>query len=539
MILKKLEVPVQNKVLNAYTENEGFLHKYFDYQNEEVAYGERLKELSTRQFKREALVDVIQTFMAPFGISSASEKHLQELAHDDAVTVVGGQQAGILTGPLYSVHKAITVILHAREQREKLGVPVIPVFWIAGEDHDLNEINHVYTEANGTVTKEQIKDQFVMKLMASDAKFDRESMVVFVKGIFGKFGETTFTETLLAEVLEAVQREETFTGFFVRLMNGLFAAEGLLFIDAAFEPLRKMEAEYFCRLIQATEPIADAVYKKERTLEADGFGLPIGTEEDAAHLFYVHETGRVLLSRREGQFVNDNAGLAFSTEEMLQIAQEEPTRLSNNVVTRPLMQDFVFPVLAFVGGAGELAYWAILKEAFHLMSLKMPIFVPRMSITFVSRKIEKSLAASALSVEDVMAGGATDRKNDFIENARNNQFIETIDTLQEKFLAEYQGLNEWFTEDDVMMNELLQKNLAFHKKQFEYLKHKYEDALYVKHDVALRKFDQLEAKLYPQGQFQERVYHPYVYLNEYGPSLIQDVLALPFDNDGAHYIVYL
>lgn len=539
MKFKKMEVPVQNKVLHAYENNEAFLHKYFDYPNVGSAYSDRLNELASRHFKREALADVIRSFMAPFGISPASEKHLSELMQNDAVTIVGGQQAGILTGPLYSIHKAITVIVKAKEQRRKLGVPVIPVFWIAGEDHDLNEINHVYTETNGQILKTQMQDKFVLKSMASDATFNRDTMKLFVKDVFEKLGETSHTESLLAEVLGAVERENTFTGFFTRLMNGLFAEEGLLFIDAAFEPLRKLESDYFCRLIQASESIASIVATKEQEMQADGFGSPIGAEEDAAHLFYVHETGRLLLTQKAGQFVNESVGLSFTKAELLQIAEKEPARLSNNVVTRPIMQDFIFPVLAFVGGAGELAYWAILKEAFHHLDLKMPIFVPRMSMTIISRQTEKRLRETKLSIEAVMTGAAAEQKVKLVDQMRDNHFVETVNAMQENLKTKYGALYEWFDEEDVMMNQLLKQNLAYHEKQFGYLKQKYEDAIYVKHDVALRKFDQLEAALHPQNQLQERVYHPYVFLNEYGPRLIKNLLALPFDEDGAHYLVYL
>lgn len=539
MILKKMELPVQNKVLHAYKNNAAFLHKYFDYPNEDDAYQERVEELALREFKREELTDAIHAFMAPFGISSTAKEHLEELKRNDAVTVVGGQQAGILTGPLYSIHKAITVLLHAKEQRRKLGVPVIPVFWVAGEDHDINEINHVYSEVNGQVTKEQIQDKFVWKLMSSDARFDRGAMVTFVKGIFGKFGETAFTEALLESVLEAVRQENTFTGFFVRLMNGLFREEGLLFIDAAFPKLRELESDYFCQLIEASDQIASLVVEKERTLQLDGFGLPIDARKDASHLFYVHETGRMLLTRQDELFVNESVGLSFTEDELLQIAKEQPSLLSNNVVTRPIMQDFVFPVLSFVGGAGELAYWAILREAFHHLSLKMPIFVPRMSITFVSRQTEKTLQEQTLSVEDVMAGKASEQKYAFIERVQDDWFTREIDMLQKSVSDEYKRLMEWFEVDDVMMNKLLKQNLSYHNKQFTYLKYKYEDTIYVKHEVMLQKFNQLEAELYPNRQLQERVHHPYAYLNEYGPTLIHDLLALPFDNDGAHYLVYL
>lgn len=539
MLLEKMSIPVQNQFLTAYKEDDIFTEKYFDYANLEESYKERVSELSTRQFKRDEIADVIQDFMEPFGLSEAAKTHIQELRQEDAVTIVGGQQAGILTGPLYSVHKAITVVLHAQAQRRKLGIPVIPVFWVAGEDHDIDEINHVHTQTEGQVMKEQMYERFVLKLTASDTEFDRHKMVTFVKTIFGKFGETAYTEALLAEVLEAVQQENTFTGFFVRLMNDLFAKEGLLFIDAAYEPLRKLESEYFCQLIKASEYIAHVVNEKEEMMHSEGFNKPIGAEKDAAHLFYIHETGRALLSRSGERFVNEAAGLEFTEEELLEIAQEQPALLSNNVVTRPIMQEYLLPVLAFVGGAGELAYWAILKEAFHHLSLKMPIFLPRMSITFISRQTEKQLKEQDLTVEDVMEGKAAQKKAMLVEKFHDNRFIETVNQLQETFTSEYEKLTDWFEEDNQMMQQLLQQNLKQHERQFDYLRNKYEDTIYVRHGKTLRQFDQLEAELYPLGQLQERIYHPYVYLNEYGPSLIQDLLALPFENDGEHYNVYL
>ncbi|MDS9470489.1 bacillithiol biosynthesis cysteine-adding enzyme BshC [Sporosarcina pasteurii] len=539
MKLEKIESPIQNKVLHAYRHNETFLHKYFDYGNEDSSYKQRVKELKERDFKRTELANVIREFMTPFGLSSTANKHIDDLMRDDAVTVVGGQQAGVLTGPLYSVHKAITVIMHAKEQRETLGIPVIPVFWVAGEDHDLHEINHVYSEVNGQVIKEQIQDKFVMKLMASDAQFERDKMVDFVKGIFEKFGETSHTEKCLTEVLEAIDKEMTFTGFFVRLMNGFFADEGLLFIDAAYGPLRTLESEYFCKLIQASGDIASSIVETEKQFQFDGFGIPIDAQEDATNLFYVHETGRMLLSRRDGEFVNDSVGIQFTEEKLLEIAKNQPTFLSNNVASRPLMQELVFPVLAFIGGAGELAYWAVLKNAFHHLGLKMPIFVPRMSITLVSRQTEKVLRENSLTVEEVMGGAATNEKIAYLEKLRDDNFIEEINKMEEKLAMEYERLSEWFGQEEKMMNELLQQNLSYHAKQFNYLKHKYEDTLYMKHEVAIRKFDKMASELFPNGQLQERIYHPYVYLNQYGPSLIKDLLALPLENDGSHYVIYL
>lgn len=538
MKMERLALPEQNKIMQAYNNDKGFLHTYFDYENIQSSYSERLQEINDRAFQRTELAETVYAFMEPFGISQKAAQHIKEL-EQDAVAVIGGQQAGILTGPLYSVHKAITVIVQAKQQRQMLGVPVIPVFWVAGEDHDLNEINHVYTEEDGTLLKTQIRDKFVLKLMASDAIYDQQMMVDYIKDVFVTFGETVHTKTLLTDVLDAVNKEQTFTGFFVRLMNGLFAEEGLLFIDSAYERLRKIESTYFRQLIKNAEPIAQAIVNTEHQFNFQGYGFPIEAQEDAANLFYIHEIGRVLLTRRNEFFVNDHAGLKFTEEELIQIAEETPELLSNNVATRPMMQDFVFPVLAFVGGPGEIAYWALLKEAFHLLGMKMPIIVPRMSMTLVHRRTVRLLEENGFSVADVIAGKVATARAAFLEEKRDKRFISAVNVAEEKLVNEYETIGDLLGEDEVMMQELLMKNIAFHKTQFDYLKVKAEEALLIKHQVAIRKLDDIETNIIPQGVLQERMYTPYTYLNSYGPTFIKDLLRLQYKVDSAHNVIYL
>ena len=528
----------KNKVMQSYTSDKEFLHTFFDYENEESSYSERLEELAGRTFERRQLAETIRSFMEPFGISASAYKHIDELA-ENAVAVIGGQQAGILTGPLYSVHKAITVILLAKKQREKLGTPVVPVFWVAGEDHDLNEINHVYTEMEGRATKHQYRENFVLKLMASEAEYDKQLMASLVKDIFGKFGETAYTKDLLDEVLDAIEQEETFTQFFVRLMNGLFKEEGLLFIDSASRQLRVLEKSYFALLIEESAQLAEEISNKEELFAEKGFGSPLGAESDAANLFYIHDTGRVLLSRKDGYFVNDSSGLRFSKADMLRIAEEEPWLLSNNVATRPLMQDMVFPVLAFVGGPGEIAYWAVLKEAFHHLDMKMPIIVPRMSMTLVTPQVKHALDEKSLTVDDVMSGAVFTAREQFVSGLQDERFDSVLDETEKILGQQYEKIAEYADQQGPMMQELLEKNLLFHTKQLNYLKGKAEEAVLLKHDAALRTFAILEGELFPEGVLQERLYTPYTYLNSYGPTLIQDLLKLPLEMDGTHKIIYL
>lgn len=526
----------KSEIMKAYEQNSEFQQEFFDYGQSKEYYAQRLDELANRPYQREELAETIHAYMEPFGISDAVSTHLEELAND-GVVIVGGQQAGVLTGPLYSVHKAITVILIAKQQRKELNKPVIPVFWVAGEDHDIEEINHVYTEQDGRPVKQQYPERFVLKNMASDTVYDSVVMESYIRLVFRDYQETAYTKQLLEDVLTAMNQEQTFTRFFVRLMNNLFSKHGLLIMDSADKSLRKLEANYFKKLITQSKELAEKISTTEQRFVQQGFGAPIQAAEDAAHLFYVHETGRILLSRKDDLFVNELAGLRFTQKEMLETADQTPWLLSNNVATRPIMQDFVLPVLAFVGGPGEIAYWALLKEAFHHLEIKMPILVPRISITLVTVESQHALEKCSLTLDEVMDGETVSRREEFLEEQSDMKLEQLLTETEVAIEQQYDKIVQHIA--DVDLRSLGEKNRAYHLRQVKYLRNKSEDVLLRKYAAAIQSYNLLEGGLYPERNLQERTYTPYPFLNEYGPQLIDDLLQAELPMNGEHLIIFL
>ena len=138
-----------------------------------------------------------------------------------------------------------------------------------------------------------------------------------------------------------------------------------------------------------------------------------------------------------------------------------------------------------------------------------------------------------------MTGEVAIARHEFIEGLRDDRFEEAVNEAETKLTPEYEKMCQLFGEEETMMRELLQKNLQFHTSQFKYIKEKSEEAQLVKHEVAVRMYDNIETELIPNGGLQERIYTPYVHLNSYGPTLIQDLLRLPFEMDGTHKVIYL
>ncbi|MGE7917761.1 bacillithiol biosynthesis cysteine-adding enzyme BshC [Viridibacillus sp. NPDC093762] len=538
MKLEQIDVPVTNQLLEDYRNQKSTISSFFHYTNEDVSFEKRLEELKNHPIRRAELVKVIREFMEPLEKSVKVEQHLQEL-ENNAVVVVGGQQAGLLTGPLYSIHKAISVLLLAKEQRAKLDIPVVPVFWIAGEDHDIDEINHTFTLLNGRLQKHIHPDRSKKKTMASTTTLDIGDTRKFIKNVFQQYGETAYTEDLLAKIDTFLVKSHTYTDFFAQLMHWFFKEEGLLLLDAADPKLRTYEAPYFERLVNHSEEIAAVVSYREALLADNGYGTPIGATKENANLFYVKEGERFLLERKDGKFINNVANVQFTKEELLQLATEQPACLSNNVVTRPLMQDMVLPVLAFVGGPGELAYWSTLKDAFELLDMKVPVFVPRMNMTLVNRQVGHLIEAHDLTITEVLSGKVAQMHQTFVNEVYDDAAKETIEKTKALLQQQYVELQKHLHNNNVHLDKLVIKNLDIHENQLDFLLKKIESEVLLQHDVTIRKFTEMEGHLIPEGNLMERIFNPFQYMNEYGMTLIDDIVHLPLEVSELHQVIYI
>lgn len=537
MKLEQVQLPVTNLLYADYIANKDKTHEFFEYHQQAKDFEKRAQYLKTKTYQFEKLAQTIEEYMSPFGISGRVQANI-ELLRKGAYAIVGGQQAGILTGPLYSVHKAITVLLLAKKQSEALQMPVVPIFWIAGEDHDIEEINHTYTLTDGQVKKRAYSIRSRKKTMASETVFDKAEMDRTFRQIFADYGETQYTKEILSKVQNAVQNSLTFTDLFTSLMNDLFKHHGLLMIDAANESFRQLQSDYFIQLIENSEVIAKEVYTKEQRLVSSGYPRPIQANENGVNLFYVLDGERHLLEWEDGFAKNKVAQLKFTKEQLIEIAKTAPHCLSNNVVTRPLMQDMVLPVLAFVGGPGELAYWATLKPAFDALHLQMPIFTPRMQFTIVTRQIAAILNEQGLTVEDVFNGKSEAQLKEFLASIEDQEANDMITSLQQMIITQYDKLCEHLDQQSVNLQKVIAKNELLHIQQFDYLKRKISEQVKLKHDVQIKRYEKIHAELTPYNGLQERIFSPYKYINETGSSFIDQIMDTELDFSH-HKVIYV
>jgi bacillithiol synthase len=541
MQIKPISLKGKSKLMEQYFQESKRVLKFFHYNPfHQNTYQKRYKELMNRSFQRDSLIEALLASNKNWNASAKTLGNIERLRDDKSVAVVGGQQAGLLTGPLYTIHKIISILQLAKDQENKLGVPVIPVFWIAGEDHDFQEINHVYIPNETKMKKVSISQKQRKKESVSMVEMDTQAIQNWVDQLFTTLKETEWTKNCYSKIKDIIDESKSFVDFFAKLIFLLFQDSGLVLLNSADPSIRQLESTYFVRLIETRESLAHEVESTLNNLWNEGFPISLDANRDDGHLFYHLNGERILLKVNElGNWTGKNGECEFSTEELIGIAMQKPQVLSNNVVTRPIMQDFLLPVLAFIGGPGEIAYWSALKGAFETLHMQMPPVLPRLSFTLVDKRTEKFLRQLGLHAEEVISNGVLSRKSNWLKKQLNPPIEELVENLKHEIEKAHSPLREIANDMKPDLGEVAEKNLLLLFKEIDYLKGRLLSEIKAKHAYTLSKYDWLEVFFHPKGGLQERCWNVFYFINEMGYSWIQSLMNESFDFKQEHYIIYL
>lgn len=498
----------------------------------------RSKYLSDKKYPRLAVGNHIEEYMKRFGLSDASLRNIN-LLKEDALVVVGGQQAGLLTGPLYAINKVISVIKLAEKQSELLDVPVVPVFWIAGEDHDYQEINHIFVKDNKSLIKKTYPYKPKTKEMVSDMALDYETAKEWIEEIIESLGETDRTNGLMTWLTDSLRDTVTISDFFANLLNELFKEYGLLLVDSGNPKFRKLGASAYYEIVQQCSNISTNVLNQQEKIRSAGYKPMLETGVDNANLFFYDfmDKNRTLLTfhKTENVFISKD-NLNFSKEELLEKVEAAPENFSTNVITRPMLQEKLFPVLAFVGGPGEIIYWAETSEAFGLVGEKMPPVYPRLNITLLERNIASHLDELHLTVEKVIKTGCLNEKKTILDSLKDRTIEESYEILNDMIDRQHDRWSEAAIPYDSNLESLFKKNKSILLKQLEFMKQKTDESHLRIHEEIARKYDNIENSLHPLNGPQDRVLNPIYFMNKYGKDWLDFLLRSDFEFGEYHYV---
>lgn len=486
---------------------------------------------------RAALVSAMIDFNRRIGNSAKALDTLESLLEPDALVVVGGQQAGLFGGPLYNIYKAVTIIQLAREAAQRLNRPVIPVFWIAGEDHDWDEVNHIhYLSNHAGVRKLKIEPTLPLaRTSISRLALDGDAWRKALEQIDESLVDSEHKRTLMAKLNEIAEGSATLTEVYARLMVWLFGSHGLVFMDSDDPGIREIESPMFQALIEHNERINDALLQGDGLVRELGYQPQAEVHKDGANLFIFDQGERVLLMRNDEGFADKRGNRTFTKQQLSDLARREPHQFSNNVLTRPLMQEYLFPVLATVLGHGEIAYWGLTKQAFEALGMQMPILVPRLEFTLLNEGVRKHMAHYGLTFDEIFRQFEGWRAQ-WLEQQDQVPYREKFAKIRTMITDEYKALTPLLNQINRGLEAIGQTNLNKIMEQIDYFEKKTSEAQEIRHETDLLRLDRIANGIYPFNQLQERVYNVIAYINQYGKRWLDELIALDIPIDGEHRI---
>ena len=486
---------------------------------------------------RSELVNGLRLYNAKIGNDKRVLDNIDLLEDPATLVVVGGQQAGVLLGPLYVIHKAITLIKLAKKKEDELGRKIIPVFWIASEDHDFDEVNHTYV----MTAAEQVKKVMLSwspnrRNSVSHLDVGSDSLIGLTHQFFSLLPDSEHFSELYSKVLQFAKESTKLNEFFARIMAWLFGEHGLVLIDSADLFVRNLEAPMFQKFL--SRDFSVELQRAESMLKENGYHCQVEGHEDSTQLFYYTHEERHLLLRKDGNYITKNGEYEFTNDELLIELEKHPESFSANVISRPIMQEYLFPVLAFVGGPGEISYWAQLKEIFSACAMQMPIVFPRMTFSLIERNIASYMDRFHMSYDE--AENWQDAKKDWLQQQSKVDLERQFEEFMEDWMSRYRAFGEQLVLHEPGARNLVESNEKRIVSHLQFLQKKTWESMEQRHVAALNQWNSIGTALYPLDKPQERVYNVFGYLNKYGKSLITSLLdSTTLSMQADHRLVYI
>lgn len=527
----------ERPLIDSYRHNFKKVKEFFQYNPHEAAsFKKRYNYLKTRDYPRRAVADALIRYNRRLGASKQTFQQIERLKEADTVAVITGQQAGVLTGPLYTIYKAITVLQLADSLNENR-IPAIPIFWIASEDHDFQEIAGI-SHLNRDNQQREIKLEADVERQPIGRLQLKKEVLEFLERFAVETPDTDFKAVIIEKLTHLAENSDNLADWFGSIMAWLFKDTGLIFIDALDKELRSLGREFFIDIFEKNDLITECLTDSANRLKANSFSAQIKKNDQQVHLCLIADDQRYPLDKVANGYQLRGAGRLLSKKDIKSWITDLPEAVSTNVVTRPLFQDFLLPTIAYVGGPGETAYYAQYKDVYQIFEMEMPIIYPRASITLIERSIERCMEKYQLKATDIFQRFSQIRNNFLLESDQLN-LKEKFGKLKGAFIPEYQKLLADLQHLDSKFKKLGNQNLKRIIEEINYLEEKADHQHRKNSEVLLRQLDKVKVNLYPKDIMQERYFNIFQYLFKYRLTLIEKLLKLDLLTPYYHHLIYL
>jgi len=515
------QLPHQSKLFIQFLDNFPRVKQFYGHPPTIQAVKKAARSLDYPRERRAEVTEILRDQNAALGAAEATRENLARL-EKSAVAVVSGQQVGLFGGPAYAVYKAVSAIQIA-EELTRAGIDAVPVFWMATEDHDLNEVRISTWFHEDRLTRFELPGngdagQPVGRIALGPqvAEMVQEGARILTAA-GGEFVAEIFRESYGAQ--------ETYGSSFGKLFTRLFAEQGLILLDPLDARLHRVAGEVLRRAVEEREELNEALLARGQELDKAGFAAQVKVTARSTLIFGMGPGPgtRQPIAVSGGKLVCGEQ--SWTKEELIQAVEAEPEKFSPNALLRPVLQDFLLPTAAYIAGPAEIAYFAQAEVIYKQLLGRMPVILPRAAYTILDAKAEKLLRRYGLKLEDVWRGSQELRRR-----METSSVPSTLGKNFDKTLGESDRMLSRLKKQIVRLDpslggavETAQRKIAF---QLEKLKRKTGKAQALKTGLIAAHQEFLESLLYPHKMLQSRELCFLPFLASWGMGGLRELQSL-------------
>lgn len=452
---------------------------------------EIIKNRSAFAVDRHKLSSVLIRQNSSIKISEKTKSNISKLELENTFTVTTGHQLNLFTGPLFSIYKIVQCLVIAQKLNEIYpAFNFVPVFWMATEDHDFEEINHIHLFGKKFVWQKNNQENVIAGRLKTD------SMSGFLDEIHALFQDEK-TKSDFQKLKDFYLSSDNLAEATRKLINHLFSESGLVIIDGDDQDLKHQIKSVFKSEILNQETVKEVSATNENLISKK---YPVQVHVRNCNLFFIHPDGkreRIILENEKFQL----DGKSFSADEMCNMIEKNPEHFSPNALLRPVYQESVLPNLVYVGGGGEISYWLQLKSLFKKLGVSYPMLRVRDSVFSLSEKQRQEMDVHNLSIVDLQ-NNIAQLMNEIVLEKTGDEFsiadeLKNLEELNKR-------LNDKTMKIDAGLISLVNAEFAKFKSALEKIESKMMKALRQKEENTANRLSKIQEKLFPENHFQER-----------------------------------
>lgn len=489
------------------------LQPFYQYTPQIDQFEKIIEDKSKENIDREQLFNSLQAQYQGLKISKKVKKNISSLKDENTFTIVTGHQLCLFTGPLYFIYKILSVINLTEQLAEEYpDKKFVPVYWMASEDHDFDEINHTWIngvryEWNPEIQK-NTSDHFGK--VGSVPTQDIQALINVMKDTLPESDQTARIFELLTK---AYIDQPNLTSATRYLVNELFSEYGVVCVDGDDVGLKSQ----FASIVQKELLSSFSFHQASSTIDQlKEYKIQVNPRE--INLFYMKDNLRERIEKTETGYQIVNTSVSFSESEMMAELENHPERFSPNVMLRPLYQEKILPNLAYIGGGAEVAYWMEMKGIFEEAEVNYPMVLSRNSALVMPDKMRKKINQLGIQLTDLFKPKEKLIKQ-LVEDAVTDRL--TFDAEREKMEELFGQISERMSKADISLERSAKAALQYQMNYLTSLEKKLFRAEKKNQEVLLERIDVLKSVAYPQGGLQERTINIIEMWLEFGDQFIE------------------